>query len=230
MGGKARTFCLMHSIYGYHFEVSVVQSFPKPLSADEERECLDRFRQGDNNARNILIEKNLRLVAYIARKYASKDREMEDLISIGTVGLIKGIDNFNENKQIRLATFCSKCIENELLMYFRSEKKQAKDIYLNEPIGSDKEGNEIALIDILESVDDDVAEKMELEDNIVRLRDNIGDVLSSREREIIYKRYGLPDGKKELTQREIADEMGISRSYVSRIEKKALEKLRKLWP
>ena len=115
-------------------------------------------------------------------------------------------------------------------MYFRSEKKQAKDIYLNEPIGSDKEGNEIALIDILESVDDDVAEKMELEDNIVRLRDNLGDVLSSREKEIIYKRYGLPDGKKELTQREIADEMGISRSYVSRIEKKALEKLRKLWP
>lgn len=207
-----------------------MQSFPKPLGAKEESECLERLRNGDSKARDILIEKNLRLVAYIAKKYSSKDRDMEELISIGTVGLIKGIDNYNESRQIRLATFCSKCIENEMLMNFRAEKKQARDVYLNEPIGSDKEGNEIALIDIIESVDDDITEKIELIDNIKLLRDNIEKVLTRREREIIYKRYGLPEGEKEYTQREIADEMGISRSYVSRIEKKALEKLRKLWP
>ena len=207
-----------------------MQSFPKPLGAKEESKCLERFRNGDSKARDILIEKNLRLVAYIAKKYSSKDRDMEELISIGTVGLIKGIDNYNESKQIRLATFCSKCIENELLMNFRAEKKQARDIYLNEPIGADKEGNEIALIDIIESVDDDVAEKIVLIDNIKLLRENLDKVLTRREQEIIYKRYGIPEGEKEYTQREIADEMGISRSYVSRIEKRALEKLRKLWP
>lgn len=207
-----------------------MQSFPKPLGAKEESKCLERFRNGDSKARDILIEKNLRLVAYIAKKYSSKDRDMEELISIGTVGLIKGIDNYNESKQIRLATFCSKCIENELLMNFRAEKKQARDVYLNEPIGADKEGNEIALIDIIESVDDDVAEKIVLIDNIKLLRENLDKVLTRREQEIIYKRYGIPEGEKEYTQREIADEMGISRSYVSRIEKRALEKLRKLWP
>lgn len=207
-----------------------MQSFPKPLGAKEESECLERLRNGDYKARDILIEKNLRLVAYIAKKYTSKDRDMEELISIGTVGLIKGIDNYNESKQIRLATFCSKCIENELLMNFRSEKKQARDVYLNEPIGADKEGNEIALIDIIESVDDDVTEKIVLIENIKLLRENLDKVLTKREREIIYKRYGIPEGEKEYTQREIADEMGISRSYVSRIEKRALEKLRKLWP
>lgn len=207
-----------------------MQSFPKPLGAKEESKCLERFRNGDSKARDILIEKNLRLVAYIAKKYSSKDRDMEELISIGTVGLIKGIDNYNESKQIRLATFCSKCIENELLMNFRAEKKQARDIYLNEPIGADKEGNEIALIDIIESVDDDVTEKIVLIENIKLLRENLDKVLTKREQEIIYKRYGIPEGEKEYTQREIADEMGISRSYVSRIEKRALEKLRKLWP
>lgn len=207
-----------------------MQSFPKPLGAKEESKCLERFRNGDSKARDILIEKNLRLVAYIAKKYSSKDRDMEELISIGTVGLIKGIDNYNESKQIRLATFCSKCIENELLMNFRAEKKQARDVYLNEPIGADKEGNEIALIDIIESVDDDVTEKIVLIDNIKLLRENLDKVLTRREQEIIYKRYGIPEGEKEYTQREIADEMGISRSYVSRIEKRALEKLRKLWP
>ena len=207
-----------------------MQSFPKPLGAKEESKCLERFRNGDSKARDILIEKNLRLVAYIAKKYSSKDRDMEELISIGTVGLIKGIDNYNESKQIRLATFCSKCIENELLMNFRAEKKQARDVYLNEPIGADKEGNEIALIDIIESVDDDVAEKIVLIDNIKLLMENLDKVLTRREQEIIYKRYGIPEGEKEYTQREIADEMGISRSYVSRIEKRALEKLRKLWP
>lgn len=225
--GKAQNKEMPHKIYGYQQEVSDVQSFPKPLNADEEKKCLERLRQNDKAARDILIEKNLRLVAYIAKKYASKECEMEDLISIGTVGLIKGIDNFNEDKQIRLATFCSRCIENEMLMHFRSEKKQSRDVYLNEPIGADKEGNEIALIDILEYIDEDVTERLELEANIIKLRENIKKVLSQRELEIICLRYGFNKSCREFTQREIAAMMDISRSYVSRIEKKALEKLRK---
>ena len=193
-----------------------VQSFPKPLNAKEEKEC-----------RKILIEKNLRLVAYVAKRYVSADMDMEELISIGSIGLIKGIDNFKEDKQIRLATFCSKCIENEMLMYFRSTKKQAKDVYLNEPIGADKEGNEISLIDILESIDEDVSEKLWIEDNLKVLKKNIYEVLTPRERKIIFMRYGIPDGKKEYTQREVAAKLGISRSYVSRIEKRALDKLKR---
>ncbi len=204
-----------------------VQSFPKPLNAKEEKECIKRLRSGDKEARKILIEKNLRLVAYVAKRYVSADMDMEELISIGSIGLIKGIDNFKEDKQIRLATFCSKCIENEMLMYFRSTKKQAKDVYLNEPIGADKEGNEISLIDILESIDEDVSEKLWIEDNLKVLKKNIYEVLTPRERKIIFMRYGIPDGKKEYTQREVAAKLGISRSYVSRIEKRALDKLKR---
>lgn len=204
-----------------------MQSFPKPLNAKEEKECIKRLRSGDKEARKILIEKNLRLVAYVAKRYVSADMDMEELISIGSIGLIKGIDNFKEDKQIRLATFCSKCIENEMLMYFRSTKKQAKDVYLNEPIGADKEGNEISLIDILESIDEDVSEKLWIEDNLKVLKKNIYEVLTPRERKIIFMRYGIPDGKKEYTQREVAAKLGISRSYVSRIEKRALDKLKR---
>lgn len=204
-----------------------MQSFPKPLNAKEEKECIKRLRSGDKEARKILIEKNLRLVAYVAKRYVSADMDMEELISIGSIGLIKGIDNFKEDKQIRLATFCSKCIENEMLMYFRSTKKQAKDVYLNEPIGADKEGNEISLIDILESIDEDVSEKLWIKDNLKALKKNIYEVLTPRERKIIFMRYGIPDGKKEYTQREVAAKLGISRSYVSRIEKRALDKLKR---
>lgn len=204
-----------------------MQSFPKPLNAKEEKECIKRLRSGDKEARKILIEKNLRLVAYVAKRYVSADMDMEELISIGSIGLIKGIDNFKEDKQIRLATFCSKCIENEVLMYFRSTKKQAKDVYLNEPIGADKEGNEISLIDILESIDEDVSEKLWIKDNLKVLKKNIYEVLTPRERKIIFMRYGIPDGKKEYTQREVAAKLGISRSYVSRIEKRALDKLKR---
>lgn len=204
-----------------------MQSFPKPLNAKEEKECIKRLRSGDKEARKILIEKNLRLVAYVAKRYVSADMDMEELISIGSIGLIKGIDNFKEDKQIRLATFCSKCIENEMLMYFRSTKKQAKDVYLNEPIGADKEGNEISLIDILESIDEDVSEKLWIKDNLKVLKKNIYEVLTPRERKIIFMRYGIPDGKKEYTQREVAAKLGISRSYVSRIEKRALDKLKR---
>ena len=206
-----------------------MQSFPKPLTSKEERECLKRLREGDKTARSTLIEKNLRLVAYVAKKYVSAERDIEELVSIGSIGLIKGIDNFDETKQIRLATFCSKCIENELLMYFRLAKKQSKDVYLNDPIGSDKEGNEISLIDILESDTEDVTERIWIEDNLKLLWKNINASLTEREKEILCMRYGLPEGGREYTQKEIAKKLGISRSYVSRIEKKSLEKLKAVY-
>lgn len=202
-----------------------MQSFPKPLSAKEEKECIARCRAGDREARDCLIEKNLRLVAYIAKKYNMGDKDMDDLISIGTIGLIKGIDTFDDTKNIRLATYAARCIDNELLMMLRSEKKKAKDVYLYDSIGSDKEGNEINLLDIIEYTDEDVVERLTVQEQIGKLADLIEGTLSERERKIIIMRYGL-DGKKEKTQREIAQMYGISRSYVSRIEKRALGKLR----
>ena len=205
-----------------------MQSFPKPLTAKEEKECLAKCRSGDEEARNLLIEKNLRLVAYIARKYHVGDKDMDDLISIGTIGLIKGIDTFDETKNIRLATYAARCIDNELLMMLRAEKKTAKDVYLYDTIGSDKEGNEINLIDVIEHYDEDVVERVTTEGHIARLTEFMEQVLSKREREILCMRYGL-DGQKEKTQREIAAMYQISRSYVSRIEKKALQKLRKCY-
>lgn len=205
-----------------------MQSFPKPLTAKEEKECLARCRLGDETARNILIEKNLRLVAYIARKYNVGDKDMDDLISIGTIGLIKGIDTFDEKKNIRLATYAARCIDNELLMMLRAEKKTAKDVYLYDTIGSDKEGNEINLIDVIEHHDEDVVERVTTEGRIAILPEFMKKVLSERERDILCMRYGL-DGRKEKTQREIAAMYHISRSYVSRIEKKALQKLRKCY-
>ena len=205
-----------------------MQSFPKPLSAKEEKECLARCRSGDEEARNLLIEKNLRLVAYIARKYNVGDKDMDDLISIGTIGLIKGIDTFDETKNIRLATYAARCIDNELLMMLRAEKKTAKDVYLYDTIGSDKEGNEINLIDVIEHYDEDVVERVTTEGRIAKLQEYMERVLSERERNILMMRYGL-DGKREITQREIAAMYHISRSYVSRIEKKALQKLRKCY-
>ena len=203
-----------------------MQSFPKPLSTTEEKECIKRCQAGDLEARNLLIEKNLRLVAYIARKYNTLGKEMDDLVSIGTIGLIKGIDSFREDKQIKLATYCARCIENELLMMLRSEKKSARDVYLYDSIGSDREGNEINLIDIIEYEDEDVADRLNMEHNISMLAAIMEKSLSKREKDIITMRYGL-NGNKEFTQREIAQKYGISRSYVSRIEKNALEKLRK---
>lgn len=205
-----------------------MRAFPKPLSAKEEKECLARCLAGDKKAREELIERNLRLVAYIAKKYNSGDKELEDLISIGTIGLIKGIDSFDESKNIRLATYAARCIDNELLMMFRSEKKTAKDVYLYDSIGKDKEGNEINLIDVIEYYDEDVVERIMLEEHVSKLAEGIEHALSDREKEIIYLRYGLC-GRKETTQREIAKQYGISRSYVSRIEKKALAKLRKYY-
>lgn len=205
-----------------------MQSFPRPLSAKEEKECIARCRAGDKEARECLIERNLRLVAYIAKKYCSGDKDMEDLISIGTIGLIKGIDSFDASKNIRLATYAARCIDNELLMMLRSEKKSAKDVYLYDSIGSDKEGNEIQLVDVIEYRDEDVVERLTTEDHVSQLARFMEEVLSDREKEILRMRYGL-QGQKEKTQREIASLYGISRSYVSRIEKKALAKLRKCY-
>jgi RNA polymerase sporulation-specific sigma factor len=202
-----------------------VKSFPKPLSTKEESDYLKRCKEGDKEARDKLIEHNLRLVAHIVKKYNMVDKETDDLISIGTIGLIKAIDTFDDEKGIRLATYASRCIDNELLMMLRSGKRLAKEVYLYDPIGSDREGNEINLLDIIEEAEFDIVENIVLEDDIKKLYHMIGKVLTDREREIICLRYGLSNHK-EVTQREIAGMLGISRSYVSRIEKKALKKLR----
>ena len=202
-----------------------MKAFPKPLSAKEESELFERWKAGDKAARSLLIEHNLRLVAHIVKKYVQPDRESEDLLSTGTIGLIKAIDTFDDSKGIRLATYASRCIDNELLMLFRSGKKQSREVYLYDPIGTDKEGNVINLFDIMESVDEDIVEKTEQLEKIEKLRGFVEQVLNEREREIVLMRYGL-FGVKEITQREIAEKLGISRSYVSRIEKKALAKLR----
>ena len=202
-----------------------MKSFQKPLSTKEEQQYLYAWKQGDVEARDILIEHNLRLVAHIVKKYSNSDKDVEDMISIGTIGLIKAIDTFQVEKGIRLATYASCCIENELLMLFRSEKKMTRDVSLLEPIGADKEGNEICLLDIIESEPVNVAEQMDMRNNIQKLGIFMKRVLSKREQDILILRYGL-FGRKEMTQREIAVQMGISRSYVSRIEKKALKKLR----
>lgn len=202
-----------------------VKSFPRPLSTKDEAECIERCKKGDKAARDKLIEHNLRLVAHIVKKYNLIDKDMEDLISIGTIGLIKAIDTFDSEKGIRLATYASRCIDNELLMMLRSNKRIAKEVYLYDPIGSDKEGNEINLLDIIEEAEVDIVENIVLEDDIKKLYGMLGKVLTDREKEIIYLRYGL-NNKKEVTQREIANKLGISRSYVSRIEKKALKKLK----
>lgn len=200
-------------------------SFPKPLSAKEEREALERVKQGDNSARDLLVEHNLRLVVHIIKKYYSNYSDQDDLISIGTIGLIKAVNSFNSDKGTRLATYAAKCVENEILMYFRNQKKTSQDISMSEPIDMDAEGNPLTLSDIIftdDTVTDDVDKKMKIE----MLCNFIKDMPDGREKTIIIKRYGL-DGKFPLAQREIAAKLGISRSYVSRIEKKVLEDLRK---
>ncbi len=199
-------------------------SFPKPLSAKEEREYLKRCREGDLEARNLLIEHNLRLVAHVIKKYYTATSDQDDLISIGTIGLIKGINTFRESKGTRLATYAARCIENEILMHFRAQKKQAAEVSLSETIETDKEGNGLALMDII-SADNSEMEHVDLLDTEQKLRRLVHEVLDPREREIIILRYGLHDVD-PLTQREIAQKCNISRSYVSRIEKKALLKLR----
>ena len=204
-------------------------TFPKPLNEKEEKIYLERLKDGDVEAKRVLVERNLRLVAHIVKKYSSNyqnSKEMDDLISIGTIGLIKAIDSFDTNKGIRLATYAAKCIDNEILMFFRNTKKTKGEVFLQDPIGVDKEGNEICLIDILSSDSDSVLEAVENSLQVKELYKKMSDVLSPREKEIIQMRYGLLDGDIK-TQREIAGILGISRSYVYRIEKKALKKLNK---
>lgn len=206
--------------------ISGNNTFPKPLDEKEEASYLALLRAGDKEAKSVLIERNLRLVAHIVKKYSFPNKDIDELISIGTVGLIKAIDSFDSSKGTRLATYASRCIENEILMLFRNNKKQKSEVYLQDPIGVDKEGNEICLIDVLSSEKDSVLEKVESNLQIKALYNKIGISLSEREGEILKMRYGLIDGRCK-TQREIAAILGISRSYVSRIEKKALKKLKK---
>jgi len=200
-------------------------AFRKPLSQEEERKYLSKALQGDLEARNYLVLHNMRLIAHIAKKYHNYEKEMEDLISVGTIGLIKAINTFKPESSNRLVTYASKCIENEILMTLRLKKKSAKDVSMYEPIGSDKEGNEINLLDIIYDSDIDYDEEIFRKDNIVRLYAILSEMEEGREKYIIIRRYGLY-GKQEMTQREIAAELGISRSYVSRIEKKALARLK----
>ena len=192
---------------------------------EQESECLKKMKNGDLEARNELIERNMRLVAHVAKKYQSPEDEMEDLISIGNIGLINAVETYKEDYGSRLATYAARCIDNELLMHFRAKKKTSKEVSLYEPIGTDKEGNQIQLLDVVVSEDEDVVELLEQDRKVRRLNEIIPQTLSGRELFIIINRYGLY-GKKTMTQREIARKLGISRSYVSRIEKRAIEKLR----
>ncbi|HIY55334.1 MAG TPA: RNA polymerase sporulation sigma factor SigK [Candidatus Dorea merdavium] len=204
-----------------------MKSFPQPLTAAEERYYLQRYTEGDLEAKHILIERNLRLVAHIVKKYQSCEEEMEDLLSIGTIGLIKGVVTFNPDKCVRLGTYAARCIENEILMHLRARKKSSREVSLYEPIGTDREGNEIQLFDIIET-EDDAHRKVALKDDVKTLYTRVESELSPRERLVLKMRYGLYH-EEEYTQREIAGILGISRSYVSRIEKSAIEKLREFF-
>lgn len=204
--------------------VSSKNAFLEPLSQEEEEEYIEKLEAGDANARAMLIEHNLRLVAHIAKKYSSKRRDMDDLISIGTVGLIKAVSTFKKAKGSTLATYAVRCIENEILMSLRAEKKQRNEVSINDPIGSDKEGNELALSDILGTDADETHNKAELSIASVRLKKVMSEALSEKENTVITLRFGLKDGC-AMPQREVAKILGISRSYVSRLEKKAIKKL-----
>ena len=200
-------------------------SFPRPLTAKEEREYLERFQNGDMKARNKLIEHNLRLVAHIIKKYYSSQSDQDDLVSIGTIGLIKAVNTFDSSKGIRLSSYAARCIENEVLMFFRNGKKSAQDVSMNEPIDTDKEGNTLTLMDVM-STEDNIVDNLDIKIKSEQLKKYLVEVLTPRERIIIELRYGL-NGSRPLSQREVAQRLKISRSYVSRIEKKALLTLRK---
>ena len=200
--------------------------FPEPLTSEEEKIYIEKFENGDEDARNILIEKNLRLVAHVCKKYSTSNVEQDDLISIGTIGLIKGIKSFNMDKGVRLATYVSRCIENEILMHLRSIKKLNAEVYLEDTIGKDKDDNTVSLQEVLENNDKSIEEEVDLKFKIKKLYEKMKDVLKDREKLILEMRFGL-DGKKPRTQNQIAKMLGISRSYVSRIETKAINKLSK---
>ena len=215
---------LLHSLFTTLRLSGPSGSFPRPLKAEEERMYLERYAAGDLEARNVLIEHNLRLVAHIIKKYYTQSGDQDDLISIGTIGLIKGISTFKADKNVRLATYASRCIENEILMYFRSQRKLQGEVSLSDSLDSDGDGSSLSLMDVIR-VDDDMLENLDARDACAKVRRCVAECLTEREARIITLRYGL-NGQPPLTQREIAAQSNISRSYVSRIEKKALEKLR----
>ena len=202
-----------------------MQSFPQPLSAAQEASYLRQYQNGDMHARDILIERNLRLVAHIVKKYIHSGKETDELISIGIIGLVKAVNTYNFDKGSRLATYAARCIDNELLMLMRGDKKRSREVSLYDPIGTDKEGNEITLLSIIEHNTEDVVEQLARKQSLQKLSKIISEVLTPREYFVVIRRYGL-FGHSESTQRELASQLNISRSYVSRIEKKALEKLR----
>ena len=202
-----------------------MKTFPPPLSSDEEQYYMQKYIEGDLEAKHVLIERNLRLVAHVIKKYQQLDEDSEDLISIGTIGLIKAIVTFDPQKNNRLGTYAARCIENEILMLLRSKRKLSREVSLYEPIGTDHEGNEIQLYDVIETQEADACTQVSLKENIQQLYHELETILSPRERLVLKLRYGLYDAE-EYTQREVAEQLGISRSYVSRIEKSAIEKLR----
>ncbi len=213
------------NLFFFALHLSGTGSFPPPLSAKRERKCLLAMKNGDVNAKNELIEHNLRLVAHIIKKYYSSSVQQDDLISIGTIGLIKAINTFDPDKGTRLATYAARCIENEILMQFRAQKKTAQDISVNEPIDTDSEGNPLTLMDII-STEDEIVEDIYKITMLKKLSTEVGRIKDPREKSIIMMRYGL-DGMRPMTQLEVSKKLNISRSYVSRIEKKALKELRK---
>lgn len=202
-----------------------MKTFLKPLSAKEEREYLERLKEGDQTAKDVLIERNMRLVAHVAKKYQGADYEMEDLLSVGSIGLIKAVGTFKADKGSRLATYAAKCVENEILMLLRASKKYSREVSLFEPIGMDKDGEAVSLVDVIEVDNKETLETLILDQDIKELYEAFENCLKGTEKSVIGMRYGLFGGK-EHTQREIAGKLGISRSYVSRIEKKAIEKMR----
>ena len=210
-------------VVGY---ISSNSLFPEPLNTEEEKNYLERWENGDEEAKNILIERNLRLVAHVCKKYITTGVEQDDLISIGTIGLIKGINSFKSEKNVKLSTYVSRCIENEILMYFRTTKKINAEVSLEDPIGKDKDDNTVTLQDVLENNERNIEEEVDLKIKIKKMYEKIKEVLKGREKLIIELRFGL-DGKKPKTQNQIAKMLGISRSYVSRIETKAIGKLAK---
>ena len=217
--------CALSGLIFFILHVTGAGSFPRPLTAEEERNCLERLKNGDRHARDELIEHNLQLVAHIVKKYYSNTSDQDDLISIGTIGLIKAVNTFDHTKGIRLSSYAARCIENEVLMYFRAAKKSAQDISMNEPIDTDKDGNALTLMDVM-STEDNIVDNLDCKVKSEQLKRYIAQVLTPRERLIIELRYGL-NNDHPLTQREVAARLKISRSYVSRIEKKALQLLKR---
>ncbi len=219
-------FNLLGNMLCFILHITDAEMFPKPLSKKEELQAIDDMKKGNINAKKLLIEHNLRLVAHVVKKYYSKTNEQDDLISIGTIGLIKGINSYNPDKCVKLATYCARCIDNEILMYFRANKKLSQEISFSDPIDTDNEGNPLTLMDII-AIDDTIVDDIDTKNKLIKLIMILREMPENRDKQIIIKRYGL-DGNAPLTQREVAEHLNISRSYVSRIEKRVLDEMKDL--